>query len=108
MARLCQGRCHEIALLSVVLPALLLAVLAGPVARAQDLSEQPLLIVDPGLHTNVIRGAAVDAAGHFAATASYDKTVRIWSLADGKLAQTIRVPEGPGSIGRLDAVAMSP
>jgi WD40 repeat protein len=67
-----------------------------------------VLVVDPGMHTSGIRDAAVDAAARFAATVSYDKTVRIWSLVDGKLLRTIRVPAGPGHIGKLDTVAMSP
>jgi uncharacterized caspase-like protein len=104
MARLCQGRSGAIALFRAVLLTLLLAVLSGQVARGQGLFEQPVLIVDPGMHTSSIR----DAAARFAATISYDKTVRIWSLADGKLLQTIRVPAGPGEIGKLYTVAMSP
>ena len=108
MARLCQGRSGKIAPFRVLLLTLLLAVLSAPVARGQDLFEQPVLIVDPGMHTSGIRDAAVDAAARFAATVSYDKTVRIWSLADGKLLQTIRVPAGPDNIGKLYTVAMSP
>jgi WD40 repeat protein len=34
--------------------------------------------------------------------------VRVWSLADGKLKQTIRTPAGPGNIGRIYTVAISP
>src|SRR4051794_23376737 len=108
MARVCQGRSGEIALFRVLLLTLLLAVLPGHAARGQGLFEQPMLIVDPGMHTSGIRDAAVDAAARFAATVAHDKTVRIWSLADGKLLQTIRVPAGPDDIGKLYKVAMSP
>jgi uncharacterized caspase-like protein len=108
MARFCQGRSGEIAPFRALLLTLLIAVLSGSVARGQGLFEQPVLIVDHGMHTSGIRGAAVDTAGRFAATVSYDKTVRIWSLAEGKLLQTIRVPAGPDDIGKLYAVAMSP
>jgi len=108
MARLYQGRSYQIALFRILLPTCLLAVLTGHVARAQGLYEQPVLVVDPGMHTSGINSAAVDAAGRFAATGGDDKTVRIWSLADRKLLQTIRVPAGPDNIGKIYAVAMSP
>ncbi len=41
-------------------------------------------------------------------TGSDDKTVRVWSLADGALLRTIRLPAGPGHVGKAFAVAMSP
>ena len=75
-------------------------------ATAQ-LYDQPVLVVDPGMHTAPVKTAVVDAAGRFAVTGSYDKTVRVWSLTDGKLLQTIRVPVGPDDVGRIDAVALS-
>ena len=67
-----------------------------------------MLVVDPGMHTARIMSVAVDAAGRLAVTGSEDKTVRVWSLADGKLLRTIRMPAGPGGIGKSYAVAMSP
>jgi WD40 repeat protein len=78
-----------------------------PTAMAQ-LYEQPTLVIEPGMHTAPITAAAVDAAGLLAVTGSDDKTVRVWSLADGKLVQTIRIPSGPGNIGKIYAVAISP
>ena len=41
-------------------------------------------------------------------TGSDDKTVRVWSLADGALQRTIRLPAGPGNVGKVYAVAISP
>ena len=41
-------------------------------------------------------------------TGALDKTVRIWSLTDGKLERTIRLPAGPGNVGKVYAVAISP
>jgi WD40 repeat protein len=73
-----------------------------------QLYEQPTLVIEPGMHTALIRAADVDAAGRLAVTGSWDKTVRVWSLADGKLMRTIRVPSGPGNIGKIYAVAISP
>jgi WD40 repeat protein len=104
MARLCKGRGSAIRFVA----ALLLVILASRFAVAQSLYERPILIVDPGMHTAPIRSAAVDAADRFVATGSDDKTVRIWSASDGALLQTIRVPAGPGEVGAVDAVAMSP
>jgi WD40 repeat protein len=60
------------------------------------------------MHTAPISGAAVDAAGRIVATGSTDKTIRIWSVSDGNLLQTIRVPAGPGYVGRVHTVAMTP
>ncbi|HXO19785.1 MAG TPA: WD40 repeat domain-containing protein, partial [Thermoanaerobaculia bacterium] len=68
----------------------------------------PFLRVDPGMHTDPIRGIAVDAAGRFLATAAGDKTCRIWDLRSGALLQTLRPPIGAAEEGALGAVALSP
>jgi len=80
---------------------------AAPAAMT-PLYEQPVLVINPGMHTAAIRSVGVDAAGRLAATGSHDKTVCLWSLADGKLLRTIRMPAGPGNIGQIYAVALSP
>jgi hypothetical protein len=72
------------------------------------LYDRPVLIVDPGMHTAPIRRAAADAEGRWAVTGSPDKTIRIWSLGDGKLMNTIRLPAGSGNVGMVYAVAISP
>ncbi len=72
------------------------------------LYDRPVLVLDPGMHTAPIRDVDVDGAGRFAVTASEDKTLRVWSLTDGCLLRTIRLPAGPGSVGRAYAVAISP
>jgi outer membrane protein assembly factor BamB len=89
------------------LPALLFVVFAIPAARAQ-LYEQPVLIIDPGMHTAPIRDVGVDAPGRIAVTGSDDKTLRVWSLSDGELLWTIRMPAGPENIGKIYAVAVHP
>src|SRR5262249_14410315 len=48
------------------------------------------------------------AAGRFAVTGGDDRTVRIWSVADGKLLRTIWIPVGPADVGAIYAVAISP
>jgi WD40 repeat protein len=72
------------------------------------LYDRPVLVVDPGMHTAAITRADADRAGNWAVTGSVDKTVRIWSLADGALARTIRLPAGPDNVGDAYAVAISP
>src|SRR5438552_9828521 len=76
-------------------------------SAAQSLYEQPVLVIDEGRHSALIRCASVANDGRFA-TGSEDKTVRIWSLELGTLLRTIRVPAGAGNIGKIYAVAMSP
>jgi len=73
-----------------------------------DLYDRPVLATDPGKHTARIWEQAVDAAGRYAVTGSDDRTVRIWSIADGKLLRTIWIPVGPENVGRIYAVAISP
>jgi len=77
----------------------------------------PQLRLDPGGHTAMINRTAVDAAGLWLVSGSDDKTVRVWRLAGagappgegpGTLERTIRVPLGPGDLGKVYAVALSP
>lgn len=73
-----------------------------------SLHDAPALVVDPGMHIAAIKRVAADRQGRLAATGSDDKTVRLWSIADGKLLRTIRVPAGPDNVGKIYCVAMSP
>jgi hypothetical protein len=52
----------------------------------------------------------VDADNRFAVTASDDKTVRVWSLLDGKLLRILRLPVeiNDARVGKAYAVAISP
>src|SRR5262245_60174448 len=107
MAGIFRGQGSSVARSLALLPALLFAVVASSAAMAQ-LHEQPTLVVDPAMHTASIRAVGVDAAGRLGVSGSWDKTVRVWSLTDGKLLQTIRMPAGPGVLGKIYALAMSP
>ena len=60
------------------------------------------------MHTAPIWRIGVDAACSLLATASDDKTVRLWSLPDDKLKRVIRLPIGDGNAGKLYATALSP
>jgi WD40 repeat protein len=53
-------------------------------AAMTPLYEQLVLVIEPGMHTARINCVAVDAAERLAVTGSDDKTVRVWSLADGE------------------------
>src|ERR1700730_5412850 len=108
MAQFCRGQSRQVARLQILLAALSLVILPGLCAKAQNLYERPVLVVDPDMHTAVSKTATADAAGRFLVTGSEDKTVRIWSASDGKLLRTIRMPAGSGYIGKVFAVAMSP
>jgi WD40 repeat protein len=79
----------------------------GPNAGT-DLYDRPVLAIDPGMHTSRITSQAVDAGGRFVVTGGDDHTVRIWSVADGKLLRTIWIPVGPEHVGSIYAVAISP
>jgi WD40 repeat protein len=93
---------------------LLIPLLWSGAGRGQDaenppgLYDRPVLVVDKGTHIRRIWTASADREGRWAVTGSEDKTIRIWSLADGKLDLTIRLPAGPGDIGRANRVAISP
>jgi len=56
----------------------------------------------------VIRRIGVDAQCRLLATSSEDKTVRLWSMPEGKLLRTQRLPIGRNSDGRIFATAISP
>ena len=68
----------------------------------------PMLRIETGMHTAIISRIGVDRACRLMATGSDDKTVRLWSLPEGKLLQTLRPPIGPGNDGKVYAVAVSP
>jgi WD40 repeat protein len=60
------------------------------------------------MHTAIIKKIDVDAAERYLVTGSDDKTVRVWSLPDGRLLRVLRPPIGEGHEGKVYAVAISP
>src|SRR5262245_8560058 len=100
--------------IAAALSALAAVIFAPALAQDQrpktgpDLYERPVLAIDPGMHTASINSHAIDADGRFAVTGGDDRTVRIWSVADGRLLRTIWIPAGPEYVGRVYAVAISP
>jgi WD40 repeat protein len=100
-----MGREH----LKLTVLALIALIATGSESFAQrQPSSEPVLRVQTGMHTAHIQRAAADAAGRLLATASWDKTVRLWSLDTGDLVRVLRGPIGDGNEGVVNAVAVSP
>ena len=83
-----------------------------PLSRVSTPSEAPatapMLRLETGMHTAVIRRIGLDAVQRYLVTGSDDKTVRLWELASGRLLRTLRPPIGAGDEGKIYAVALSP
>ncbi|WP_162914252.1 caspase family protein [Taklimakanibacter lacteus] len=88
---------------------LCIATEAGIAQEAKpEAGNEPQLRVEAGMHTAVARHVAVSADGKRIVSASYDKTIRVWSVPDGKLENVFRVPIGEGFEGSVFAIALSP
>ena len=70
--------------------------------------QRPFLRIETGVHTARINRIGVDAACRLLATASWDTTIRLWSLPDGTLKRVVRLPIGNGDAGKVFATALSP
>jgi len=73
-----------------------------------ELPTEPILRIEAGQHNASMRSIDTDAANKFAVTASLDKSVRVWSLPDGRLLRVLRLPIDYDDVGKAYAVAMSP
>ena len=82
----------------------------SPLANAMHScpDQDPVLRIETGMHTATIKRIATDAQCRIIATGSEDKTVRLWSMPDGRLIRTQRLPVGAGNGGKLYAIAVSP
>ncbi len=76
--------------------------------NAAALPTQPLLRIETGQHLALITRISADASGRYVATASEDKTVRIWDGLSGRLQQVLRPPIGDDRLGAVYAVALTP
>ena len=83
-------------------------VAATPALAQPPPPQEPILRIDPGMHTALIRRIGVDATCRLLVTGSIDKTVRLWGLPEGKLLRTLRPPIGPGNNGQVRAVTVAP
>jgi WD40 repeat protein len=75
---------------------------------ASNFPTDPILRLNPEGHFSSIWRIDVDANAGYLVSGSLDKTVKIWRVADGALLRTLRPPQGPGDIGKIYAVAISP
>ena len=91
-----------------LLTAVLVSMPTGQGRAQSPPSQDPILRVDPGMHTARIARIGVNPTCSFVASASDDKTVRLWRLPDGEPLKTLRPPIGPGYDGRVNAIAVAP
>lgn len=77
-----------------------------------DLPTQPLIRVNTSMHISAPRSVAVhedvESKQAILATASPDKTVKLWDLNYGLLLRTIRLPSNQKDIGSAYGLAFSP
>lgn len=71
-------------------------------------ASQPILSLDTGGHMAVIRSVVFTPDGSQAISAGDDKTIRIWNLATGETARTLRGEISDGAAGKVYALAVSP
>jgi WD40 repeat protein len=77
-------------------------------AQASEPPKEPVLRLETETHTSGIMKINVDHDGRYIATASTDKTARIWDTRTGKLLKVLRPPIGGDREGALFSVAFSP
>jgi WD40 repeat protein len=99
--RLTDGGCYRGSIDGQASPALQAAINTCP-------SQDPVLRIEIGMHTATIQRIGIDRDCRLLATGSTDKTVRLWSMPEGRLLRTLRPPIGPGYFGMVFAVAVSP
>jgi WD40 repeat protein len=85
-----------------------LLLVGKPCFAAGTEPEKPILVLDAGGHTAVVRKVLFTPNGKEIVTVSADKTVRVWDVASGDTLRVLRLPVGPGDEGVIDAVAVSP
>lgn len=91
--------------MKMLFPLLCLCALLLPAAARAD---EPLLQIDSGGHMATIRNVLFTPDGRYLISASDDKTIRVWDWRAGKTVRVLRGQVGPGSEGKIFAMALSP
>ncbi|MGE0034178.1 MAG: caspase family protein [Xanthobacteraceae bacterium] len=99
--RLRDAGCYKGAVDGAATPALVEAVKVCP-------NQEPVLRIETNMHTAVMYRLGIDRECKTLVTGSEDKTVRTWSLPEGKLIRTFRPPLGDGDFGKIYATAITP
>ena len=73
-----------------------------------DAADKPLLRIETGAHTGWVLGFSVSPDKQQLATASYDATVRTWTLPALEPLRVIYLPIGEGAEGEAYSVSFSP
>jgi WD40 repeat protein len=71
-------------------------------------SDTPILRIETGSHAGMVLGFSVSPDGKQLATASFDATIRLWSLPQLEPLRIIRLPMGEGTEGQAFSVGFSP
>ena len=88
--------------------ALVVGMVFSGIAGAGAPPKEPFLKIETGMHTAKIWRIGVDDANRYLVTSSYDKSIRVWELATGRLLSVLRPPIGEGNEGKIYAAAISP
>jgi WD40 repeat protein len=88
--------------------ALLILLTCQQVGAQEPLTAPPILVLDSGGHTSMIKKVLFTSDGKELISVSDDKTIRFWDVASGEPIRVIRPPIEPGNRGMLYAAALSP
>ena len=77
-------------------------------ALAAEPPREPMLMIDSGGHTALVRSLVFTKDGGRIVSAADDKTIRVWDWRSGKTERQIFVPAAEGEFGKVYALALSP
>jgi len=87
---------------------LVIALVAITALSAVGQESQPVLLLDPGGHTSIVKDLAFTPGGSHLVSVGDDKVVRLWDLNTGETIRQYHPPIGQGHEGRLFSLAVSP